>query len=107
MAIKANALPGVWQICVRKKHAPKQNGSEVLKVHRGFEEVPFLGGCVRFVDFKLTYSTNISKISMKGVVSKTFRQPLREVCIGSTPRAPGCNRHHQEYAPFLGSGIPT
>ena len=23
------------------------------------------------------------------------------------PPLPGCNRHHQDYEPFLGSGIPT
>ena len=31
---------------------------------------------------------------------------LENTHIGTTPRAPGCNRHHQDYEPFLGSGIP-
>ena len=39
-------------------------------------------------------------------LGEAWEERHRNVSFGSTPRAPGCNRHHQDYVPLLGLGIP-
>ena len=58
--------------------------------------------------FEITFSEKLDFAQWKKDTEKWMNVAHKDfLLIGTTPRAPGCNRHHQNYEAFLGTGIPT